>query len=119
MIPISTRARPAGLLHVFDLDEPVSIEHELQIPPGMCPRSGNPLHGVIRLTYTAPVAVEVVSLHELVQQAQHESPKTFEGWCAYVGQAVAAAVGNPVQYMGEATVNPGAQVLRVTSCAFI
>jgi len=119
MIPISNRARPRGLLYVFDLPDVVTIGHVLDIPSGMCPMSGNPLRGTIELEYAAPVAVEVVSLHQLVQQAQHESPKTFEGWCAYVANAVASAVRVPVRYSATAQVNPGPQTLRVSSCASI
>lgn len=119
MIPISNRARLSGLLYVFDLPGVVEIGHVLDIPSGMCPMSGNPVSGTIGLSYSADVAVEVVSLHQLVQQAQHESPKTFEGWCAYVAGAVASAVGVPVEYSASAKVNPGPQTLRVSSCASI
>ena len=119
MIPISNRARPSGLLYVFDLPDVVTIGHVLDIPSGMCPRSGNPLRGTIELEYAACVAVEVVSLYQLVQQAQHESPKTFEGWCAHVAVQVASAVGAPVRYSATARVNPGPQTLRVSSCASI
>jgi len=101
---------------VFDLDEQATIEHMVSIPKGMCPKSGNPVEGVISLAYTASVAVEVVSLHELISKAQRHSPKTFEGWCLYIGRAVAEAVGQPVKYTAEATVNPGPQTLKVSSC---
>ena len=119
MIPISNRARLSGLLYVFDLPGVVEIGHVLDIPSGMCPVSGNPICGTIELRYRAAVAVEVVSLHQLVQQARHASPKTFEGWCAYVAQVVASAAGVPVEYSASAKVNPGPQTLRVSSCASI
>lgn len=119
MIPISNRARQSGVLHVFDLPHTLTIGHVLEIPSSMCPRSGNPLRGTIELEYAACVAVEVVSLHQLVQRAQDESPKTFEGWCAYVAGEVALAVGAPVRYSATAEVNPGPQTLCVSSCASI
>jgi len=119
MIPISSRARKAGRLHVFDLDVETHVRHCVAIPGGMCPISRNPIRGTLDVQYTALVALEVVSLHALVEQAQDNGPKTFEAWAAHVARTIAAAVEAPVSYTATAIVHPGEQMLEVSACVSI
>ena len=67
-IPVTRQARPTptrlAVVHAYGASGTV---HELAVPRGACPVSGNPLSGTLRVEYTATVSVEVVTLHEYAE----------------------------------------------------
>lgn len=79
------------------------IEHEVPVPVGMCPRSGNPTAGTITLSYECLIdqVVEVVSLHQFIEKAHKgkDAPRSSEAWAQRIAKEVATAVRGRVDYV--------------------
>ena len=124
-IPVTVRAARSGAIFTMPGHGAERFEHLLQMPAGLCPRSGNPQPGsTLRLRYPGPRVLEVVALHRLVQGDKRVVPggnpaKSSEGWVRFVADTCADALGVAVEYRLDMVVEPGAQRLIVegVSCS--
>ena len=101
---ITNQAEKAGELAVLSSHGARRITHILPMPTGLCPRSGNPTGGELTLSYSSPMAVEVVSLHQYLRTPK--AARSSEGWALEVASAVASAVRRTVTYKMDITLNP-------------
>jgi len=91
---------------------PVASEHRFTIPPGLCPRSNNPLSGTLTLRYTSIEVLEVVTLYRAFVDSTREA-RSLEGIGRLLGGWCAEALGVHVIWRVDAEINPGPQRLVV------
>ncbi len=111
-IPVTVTAVSRGRLSVMPQLGPVASEHRLTIPPGLCPRSSNPLSGTLTLRYTSTDVLEVVTLYRAFVDATREA-RSLEGIGRLLGGWCAEALGVRVVWRVDAEINPGPQRLIV------
>jgi len=112
---VSARATPTGDagLAVLPSAGVGRVSHWVRVPGGACPVSGNPIVGLVAVSY-APhtVVVELVSLRRFVRNALRRA-NSVERLALALHGPIAEAVGVPVKLDLWLLVRPGPQVYRV------
>lgn len=117
---ISRLAQPvAGTrLHVVPAHGVQAVTHCVPLASGLCPVSGNPLSGEVRIDYApAGTVLELVSLWRALDWAtrsrERGTPRTVEQLAGWVQEQCERAVGVGVNVFVTVHVQPGSQRYEV------